>query len=49
MAQNLPEIAGLPNLGVRKDKNVYKSREPPSEIGRVGISALLFSAISKRN
>ena len=40
MAQNLPEIGRLPNLGVKMDKNVYKNRESPSKIGRVGISAV---------
>ena len=39
MVQNLPEIAQLPNLGVKMDKNVYKNRVPPPEIGSVGISA----------
>ena len=38
MAQNLQEIGRLPNLGVKMDKDVYKNKEPPSEIGRVGIS-----------
>ena len=38
MAENLPEIGRLQNLGVKMDKNVFKNREPPSEIGRVGIS-----------
>ena len=32
MAQNLPEIRRLPNLGVRMDKNVWKNREPSSEL-----------------
>ena len=36
MAQNLPKLERLPNLGVKMDKKCYK--EPPSEIGRVGIS-----------
>ena len=27
MAQSLPEIWKLPNLGVKMDKNVYKNRE----------------------
>ena len=27
MAQNLPEIEKLPNLGVKMDKNVLKNRE----------------------
>ena len=38
MAQNLPEIGRLPNMGVKMDTNVYKNREPPSEMGRVNIS-----------
>ena len=38
IAQNLPEIGRLPYLDVKMDKNVLKNREPPSEIGRVGIS-----------
>ena len=29
MAQNLPEIGRLPNLGVKMDKNIYKNKEPP--------------------
>ena len=29
MAQSLPEIRRLPDLGVKMDKNVYKNREPP--------------------
>ena len=29
MAQNLPEIGKLSNLGVKTDKNVYKNKEPP--------------------
>ena len=41
MAQTLPEIGRLSNLGIKMDKNVYKNREPPSEIGRIGISVLL--------
>ena len=40
MAQNLPEIGRLPNFDIKMDKNVYENREPPSEIGRVGISAI---------
>ena len=42
MAQNLPEIGRLPNLGVKINKTVYKNREAPSEIGRVGISVKCF-------
>ena len=34
MAQNLPIIGRLPNLGVKMDKNVYKNREPSSEMGK---------------
>ena len=29
MAQSLPEIGRLPNLGVKMDKSFYKNREPP--------------------
>ena len=29
MAQNLPEIGRLPNMGVKMDKYGYKNREPP--------------------
>ena len=29
MAQSLPEIGRLPNLGVKMDKIVYQYREPP--------------------
>ena len=43
MAQNLPEIGRLPNLGVKLDKNVYKNREPPYLIERDGISVLDFN------
>ena len=35
MAPNLQEIG---RLHVKMDTNVYKNREPPSEIGRVSIS-----------
>ena len=45
MAQNLPEIGRLPNLGVKMDKNV-KDREPPSETGRVGISVIYVKMLS---
>ena len=38
MAQNLPEIKRLPNVGAEMDKNVFKNKEPPSEIRRLGIS-----------
>ena len=40
MAQSLPEIGRLLNLGVKMDKNVYKNREPPYQIGRIGISVV---------
>ena len=41
MAQNLPEIGKLPNLSVKIDKNVKQNREPPYQIGRIGISELV--------
>ena len=39
MTQNLPEIGCQIWVSwVSMDKNVYKNKEPPSEIGKVGIS-----------
>ena len=35
MAQNLPEIGRLPNLGVKMDKNVYKVRSLSLKQGRL--------------
>ena len=48
MAQNLPEIGRLPYLGVKMGQKCLQNKEPPYEIGRVGISGTLFCFFDKR-